>query len=78
MGYNTTSIRKVTKTTISCNKQKSKILINLNFPSISIPNLKRDTIIIRAMANVGNINAIYKVVVSVGNPPKPMDTFNQS
>ncbi|CAL5214071.1 unnamed protein product [Lathyrus oleraceus] len=63
MGHNTASIRKVTKTTTSCSKQKSKTLINLNLPSISIPNLKRDTTVMRAVTNVGNINVVYKAIV---------------
>ncbi|WJX53085.1 hypothetical protein P8452_39122 [Trifolium repens] len=63
MGHNTASIRKVTKTTTSCNKQKNKALINLNLPSISIPNLNRDATVIRTVTNVGNINVVYKAIV---------------
>jgi hypothetical protein len=63
MGHNTASIRKVIKTTTSCNKQKNKALINLNLPSISIPNLNRDATVIRTVTNVGNINVVYKAIV---------------
>ncbi|XP_024627795.1 subtilisin-like protease SBT3.9 isoform X2 [Medicago truncatula] len=63
MGHNTASIRKVTKTTTSCNKQKRQALLNLNLPSISIPNLKRDTTVMRTLTNVGNINVVYKAIV---------------
>ncbi|GAU39503.1 hypothetical protein TSUD_68670 [Trifolium subterraneum] len=63
MGHNTASIRKVTKTTTSCNKQKYQALINLNLPSISIPNLKKDTTVMRTVTNVGNINVVYKAIV---------------
>jgi len=64
MGHNTASIRKVTKTTSSCNKQKRQAPLNLNLPSISIPNLKRDTTVMRTVTNVGNINVVYKAVVN--------------
>ncbi|KAM3239009.1 hypothetical protein P3L10_014042 [Capsicum annuum] len=42
--------------------------LNLNLPSIAIPNLKNSVTIRRTVTNVGNnINAIYKLVVK---PPR--------
>jgi hypothetical protein len=63
MGHNTASIRKVTKTTTSCNKQKNQALINLNLPSISVPNLNKDATVMRTVTNVGNINVVYKAIL---------------
>ena len=63
MGHNTASIRKVTKTTTSCNKQKRQALLNLNLPSISIQNLKKHTTVMRTVTNVGNISVVYKAIV---------------
>ncbi|XP_061373045.1 subtilisin-like protease SBT3.3 [Gastrolobium bilobum] len=62
MGYNSASISKVTKITTSCKKEKQQEL-NLNLPSISVPNLKRVAKVMRTVTNVGNITAVYKVLV---------------
>ncbi|WMV49252.1 hypothetical protein MTR67_042637 [Solanum verrucosum] len=47
------------------NKVPSRL--DLNLPSISIPNLKNSVTIKRTVTNVGNVNAIYKVVIK---PPR--------
>ncbi|KAL1328639.1 hypothetical protein HN51_038457 [Arachis hypogaea] len=62
MGYSSSSIRKVTKTTRSCEKQKYQGL-NLNLPSISVPNLKKAAKVTRTVTNVGNITAVYRAIV---------------
>ncbi|KAF3625577.1 putative ethylene-responsive transcription factor ESR2-like [Capsicum annuum] len=41
--------------------------LDMNLPSISIPNLKDSVTIKRTVTNVGNINSIYKLVVK---PPR--------
>ncbi|PHU04264.1 hypothetical protein BC332_25086 [Capsicum chinense] len=41
--------------------------LDLNLPSISIPNLKNSITVRRTVTNVGDSNSIYKLVV---NPPK--------
>ncbi|MED6130797.1 hypothetical protein PIB30_003817 [Stylosanthes scabra] len=62
MGYSSSSIRKLSKTTRSCEKEKYQGL-NLNLPSISVPNLKKAAKVIRTVTNVGNITAVYKALV---------------
>ncbi|WMV40842.1 hypothetical protein MTR67_034227 [Solanum verrucosum] len=37
--------------------------LDLNLPSISIPNLKNSIIVRRTVTNVGDVNSIYKLVV---------------
>ncbi|XP_060180450.1 subtilisin-like protease SBT3.9 isoform X1 [Lycium barbarum] len=41
--------------------------LDLNLPSISIPNLKNSVIVRRTVTNVGNVNSVYKLVVK---PPR--------
>ncbi|KAL2343503.1 hypothetical protein Fmac_004788 [Flemingia macrophylla] len=62
MGHSSASISKVTKTTTCCKKEKHQAL-NLNLPSISVPNLKRAVTVKRTVTNVGNISAVYKALV---------------
>ncbi|PHT79604.1 hypothetical protein T459_17656 [Capsicum annuum] len=44
--------------------------LDMNLPSISIPNLKDSVTIKRTVTNVGNVNSIYKLVVK---PPRNVD-----
>ncbi|THG06071.1 hypothetical protein TEA_008532 [Camellia sinensis var. sinensis] len=62
MGYSNISISRLTKTTTNCMKSNHFIL-NLNLPSITIPNLKRKVTVLRIVSNVGDINSEYKVLV---------------
>ncbi|GLT64652.1 hypothetical protein SLA2020_371310 [Shorea laevis] len=62
MGYSRTSITHLTKTTINCTRN-SHLLLNLNLPSISIPNLKKRVTVTRTVTNVGHVDAVYKAVV---------------
>ncbi|KAL2647554.1 hypothetical protein AAZV13_05G125100 [Glycine max] len=64
MGHSSASISKVTKTTTSCKKGKHQTL-NLNLPSILVPNLKRVATVMRTVTNVGNITAVYKALLKV-------------
>ncbi|XP_027341581.1 subtilisin-like protease SBT3.3 isoform X2 [Abrus precatorius] len=64
MGHSSASISEVTNTTTRCKKVKHQAL-NLNLPSISVPNLKRATTVMRTVTNVGNITAVYKALVKV-------------
>jgi hypothetical protein len=41
--------------------------INMNLPSIAIPNLKEPTTVLRTVTNVGQADAVYKAVVK--SPP---------
>nr|GMD56633.1 subtilisin-like protease SBT3.5 [Ipomoea batatas] len=65
MGYNTTAISIIAGKTTSCNKWLS--LLDVNFPSITIPNLKGSVTVTRIVTNVGSVNSKYKVMVE---PPK--------
>ncbi|KAK7247045.1 hypothetical protein RIF29_41921 [Crotalaria pallida] len=62
MGYSDESISKVTKTAKKCKKEKDQGL-NLNLPSISVPNLKKSAKVMRTVTNVGNITSVYKAIV---------------
>ncbi|KAL9296092.1 hypothetical protein ACSQ67_021988 [Phaseolus vulgaris] len=64
MGHSSASISKVSNTTTSCKKEKHQAL-NLNLPSISVPNLKNTATVMRRVTNVGNITAVYKALVKV-------------
>ncbi|KAK8568066.1 hypothetical protein V6N12_006633 [Hibiscus sabdariffa] len=58
MGYNSSSIRLMTKVNTPCH-QSAKFLVNLNLPSITIPELKRRLTISRTVTNVGPVNSVY-------------------
>ncbi|XP_050227760.1 subtilisin-like protease SBT3.2 isoform X2 [Mercurialis annua] len=59
MGYSKSSIGSITKGTISCIKNSNSKL-NLNLPSIIIPNMKRQITVTRRVTNVGGVNSVYK------------------
>nr|GMD58534.1 subtilisin-like protease SBT3.5 isoform X1 [Ipomoea batatas] len=65
VGYETSAIGKLVGQTISCPRGFS--ILDMNFPSITIPNLKESVTLIRTVTNVGLTNSIYKVVIE---PPK--------
>ncbi|XP_049371128.1 subtilisin-like protease SBT3.10 [Solanum verrucosum] len=66
MVQNATSYFFDTKNSTICpNEVPSRL--DLNLPSISIPNLKNSIIVRRTITNVGDVNSIYKLVVK---PPK--------
>jgi hypothetical protein len=62
MGYSSASITSLTKTTIDC-VEKSHFELNLNLPSITIPNLKETVTVTRTVTNVGHFTSVYKVIV---------------
>ncbi|XP_020539569.1 subtilisin-like protease SBT3.8 isoform X2 [Jatropha curcas] len=61
MGYSSSSISSLTKAAINC-KQNYHIKLNLNLPSITIPNLNRKLTVSRKVTNVGTINSVYKAI----------------
>ncbi|EOA20017.1 hypothetical protein CARUB_v10000289mg, partial [Capsella rubella] len=63
--YNDTSISQVLGKTTICPNPKPSVL-DLNLPSITIPNLKDEVTLTRTVTNVGPPNSIYKVVI---DPP---------
>ncbi|XP_077248377.1 subtilisin-like protease SBT3.9 [Tasmannia lanceolata] len=62
MGYNNSAISNITAEATSCPKNRHSIL-NLNLPSISVPNLNKTMTILRTVTNVGPINSVYKALV---------------
>ncbi|KAL6348864.1 hypothetical protein AAG906_033520 [Vitis piasezkii] len=62
MGYSNPSIGRLTKTTTNCTRG-SHFQLNLNLPSITIPNLKKKVTVMRTVTNVGHINSVYKAEV---------------
>ncbi|XP_019195112.1 PREDICTED: subtilisin-like protease SBT3.10 [Ipomoea nil] len=65
MGYKSTAITIIAGKTTSCNKGLS--ILDVNFPSITIPNLKGSVTVTRIVTNVGSVNSKYKVMVEPPN-----------
>ncbi|KAJ0971043.1 hypothetical protein J5N97_019002 [Dioscorea zingiberensis] len=64
MGYNTSAISNLVRHKTQCPKNNSAM--DLNLPSIVIPDLKSTVTISRVVTNVGPVNSVYKAHV---NPP---------
>ena len=62
IGYSSSSITRLTNAKINCMK-KTNARLNLNLPSITIPNLKTNVTVTRRVTNVGNVNSVYKAIV---------------
>ncbi|KAK4431261.1 Subtilisin-like protease SBT3.6 [Sesamum alatum] len=62
MGYSESSINQLTGQAKSCQKSSNSIL-DLNLPSITVPNLKGSVTITRSVTNVGDPNSKYEAVV---------------
>ncbi|XVE58184.1 hypothetical protein DITRI_Ditri04bG0150000 [Diplodiscus trichospermus] len=61
-GYSSKSVSGLTHTNINCTKSRLNEL-NLNLPSITIPNLKRKLTVTRKVTNVGPVDSVYKATV---------------
>ncbi|XWS38122.1 hypothetical protein CRYUN_Cryun19dG0103200 [Craigia yunnanensis] len=61
-GFSTKSVSGLTRTRVNCTKSRLNEL-NLNLPSITIPNLKRKVTVTRKVRNVGPIDSVYKATV---------------
>ncbi|KAI4376078.1 hypothetical protein MLD38_013872 [Melastoma candidum] len=57
--YNNSAISNMTRIPTDCSKARRDCLLNLNLPSIVIPNLQRCTTVSRTVTNVGAGNSIY-------------------
>ncbi|WJZ83269.1 hypothetical protein VitviT2T_002966 [Vitis vinifera] len=66
MGYNTTAIHLITKSPCPKNRNRN-LLLNLNLPSIIIPNLKKSLAVSRTVTNVGPEESVY--IAQVEAPP---------
>ncbi|EEF43470.1 subtilisin-like protease SBT3.5 [Ricinus communis] len=62
MGYNHTAISSLTGQPVVCPKNETSIL-DINLPSITIPNLRKSVTLTRTVTNVGALNSIYRVVI---------------
>ncbi|KAG8662937.1 hypothetical protein MANES_01G158500v8 [Manihot esculenta] len=63
IGYDERSLHLVTRDNSTCN-QTLTTASDLNYPSITVPNLKGNISITRTVTNVGKPRSIYKAVVS--------------
>uniref|UniRef100_A0A803PME7 Uncharacterized protein n=1 Tax=Cannabis sativa TaxID=3483 RepID=A0A803PME7_CANSA len=66
LGYRaSTIITRLTEIEITCGSQKRQAGLNLNLPSITIPNLKSTTPVTvrRTVTNVGEVDSVYEAVV---------------
>ncbi|XP_077216220.1 subtilisin-like serine-protease S [Tasmannia lanceolata] len=66
IGYDEKSLRLVTGDDSVCN-QSSHTALGLNYPSITLPDLKHNYLVTRTVTNVGKPRSIYRAVIS---PPK--------
>ncbi|KAK0580478.1 hypothetical protein LWI29_002405 [Acer saccharum] len=62
LGYNNSAISLMTRAPTTCRKS-TKFLVNLNLPSITIPELKHTLTVSRKVTNVGPVNSVYVVRV---------------
>ncbi|XVE64574.1 hypothetical protein DITRI_Ditri07aG0111300 [Diplodiscus trichospermus] len=62
MGYNNSAISRLTGQSTLCPIQKPSIL-DVNVPSITIPNLRNSATLTRTVTNVGAPKSIYKAVI---------------
>ncbi|OVA04694.1 Peptidase S8/S53 domain [Macleaya cordata] len=65
MGYNDSSISKLTENSTVCPSKRPSIL-DVNLPSITVPSLRNSTTITRTVTNVGPVNSVYTAKI---NPP---------
>ncbi|XP_010470055.2 PREDICTED: subtilisin-like protease SBT3.9 isoform X1 [Camelina sativa] len=63
--YNNVSVSQILEKKTVCPKPTRSVL-DLNLPSITIPNLKDEVTLTRTVTNVGPLNSIYKVMI---DPP---------
>ncbi|CDY54842.1 BnaC05g51310D [Brassica napus] len=61
-GYNDSSISQLVGQVTVCSNPKPSVL-DVNLPSLTIPNLKEEVNLTRTVTNVGPVNSVYKVVV---------------
>lgn len=61
-GYNSSSISQLVGKVTVCSNPKPSIL-DVNLPSITIPNLKDEVNLTRTVTNVGPVDSVYKVMV---------------
>uniref|UniRef100_A0A0E0LDM9 Subtilisin-like protease n=1 Tax=Oryza punctata TaxID=4537 RepID=A0A0E0LDM9_ORYPU len=64
IGYDDHSLRLITRDNSTCTDRAPSSAANLNYPSITIPNLKKSYSVTRTMTNVGCRGSSYRALVS--------------
>lgn len=65
LNYDDTSLRLVTRDNSTCQDHRAfKTASDLNYPSITVPNLKDNFSVTRTVTNVGRATSVYEAVVS--------------
>lgn len=67
MGYNDTAISNIAKAPNKCRRKTKNLLLNLNLPSITIPEMKNSVTVSRTVTNVGPAISVY--VARIEAPP---------
>ncbi|GFP95346.1 subtilisin-like protease sbt3.3 [Phtheirospermum japonicum] len=62
LGYSDRSLQLITRDNSTCN-QALKTASNLNYPSVTVPNLNNSFSVVRTVTNVGRPKSVYKAVV---------------
>lgn len=63
IGYSDRSLRMITRDNSTCQDQTFATASDLNYPSITVPNLKNNLSVTRTLTNVGKTRSIYRAVV---------------
>ena len=61
-GYNDTAITVLTGKPTECSSPLPSVL-DVNYPAITIPNLKEEVTVTRTVTNVGPVDSVYRAVV---------------
>ncbi|KAK4789864.1 hypothetical protein SAY86_017168 [Trapa natans] len=67
LGYSQRSLHHITGDNATCNSQTFTTPSELNYPSITVPNLRGTVSVHRTVTNVGNPRSVYEALVS---PPR--------
>lgn len=64
MGYSDAAIDRLSGQTKSCGSSSSHDVLDLNLPSITVPNLMNSVSVTRSVTNVGDTNSTYEAVIA--------------
>ncbi|XP_010529409.1 PREDICTED: subtilisin-like protease SBT3.13 isoform X2 [Tarenaya hassleriana] len=62
-GYNDSSISNVVGETVTCPTDRKPSILDVNLPSITIPDIKDEVLVRRTVTNVGPVNSVYEAVI---------------
>lgn len=63
VGYNNSEISQLVGNSTTCSSTKPSVL-DVNLPSITVPNLRENITLTRSVTNVGPVNSTYKARIS--------------